>query len=120
MFCCGRWPRSRSAIDQNADKWAYSSVGLERTPDKREVGSSNLPRPTSDLIERRGWRNGKCSGLGSQSSIFKSRTDQVHQSDGAVAQLGEHLLCKQGVVGSIPISSTNAGSMMSPAGSAWL
>ena len=42
---------SRSAIDQNADKWAYSSVGLERTPDKREVGSSNLPRPTSELIE---------------------------------------------------------------------
>ena len=27
---------------------------------------------------------------------------------GAVAQLGEHLLCKQGVVGSIPISSTSA------------
>ena len=26
---------------------------------------------------------------------------------GAVAQLGEHLLCKQGVVGSIPTSSTN-------------
>ncbi len=27
-------------------------------------------------------------------------------SDGAVAQLGEHLLCKQGVNGSIPFSST--------------
>ena len=26
---------------------AYSSVGLERTPDKREVGGSNPPRPTS-------------------------------------------------------------------------
>ncbi len=25
---------------------AYSSVGLERTPDKREVGGSNPPRPT--------------------------------------------------------------------------
>jgi hypothetical protein len=25
---------------------------------------------------------------------------------GALAQLGEHLLCKQGVIGSIPISST--------------
>jgi hypothetical protein len=25
---------------------AYSSVGSERTPDKREVGSSTLPRPT--------------------------------------------------------------------------
>ncbi len=28
-------------------RWAYSSVGLEHTPDKREVGSSNLPRPTT-------------------------------------------------------------------------
>ena len=27
---------------------------------------------------------------------------------GAVAQLGEHLVCNQGVVGSIPISSTNS------------
>ena len=25
---------------------------------------------------------------------------------GAIAQMGEHLLCKQGVVGSIPTSST--------------
>ena len=29
------------------------------------------------------------------------------QSRGGLAQLGEHLLCKQGVVGSIPSSSTN-------------
>ena len=28
---------------------------------------------------------------------------------GAVAQLGEHLLCKQGVTGSIPVGSTRAG-----------
>ena len=27
---------------------------------------------------------------------------------GALAQLGEHLLCKQGVSGSIPLSSTNS------------
>ena len=52
---------------------ACSSAWLERTPDKREVGSSSLPRPT----------------------IF-----------GGVAQLGEHLLCMQKVVGSIPIAST--------------
>ena len=26
--------------------------------------------------------------------------------EGAIAQLGEHLLCKQGVVGSIPTGST--------------
>ena len=30
--------------------------------------------------------------------------------NGGVAQLGEHLLCKQGVIGSIPFISTNAGS----------
>ena len=54
---------------------ACSSARLERTPDKREVGSSSLPRPTT-LI-------------------------------GGVAQLGERLLCKQEVIGSIPFASTN-------------
>ena len=35
---------------------------------------------------------------------------------GGVAQLGEHLLCKQGVIGSIPFTSTNRldGSEESP------
>ena len=47
-----------------------------RTPDKRVVVSSTLTRPTISLLI------------------------------GALAQLGEHLLCKQGVIGSIPIGST--------------
>ncbi len=34
------------------------------------------------------------------------RAATLIEDRGAVAQLGEHLLCKQGVVGSIPISST--------------
>ena len=33
--------------------------------------------------------------------------------NGAVAQLGEHLLCKQGVTGSIPVSSTKHSWMVS-------
>ena len=33
---------------------AYSSVWLERTPDKRKVGGSNPPRPTKPWIEVRG------------------------------------------------------------------
>ena len=37
----------------------------------------------------------------------KWTTDILKQSRGAVAQLGEHLLCKQGVTGSIPVSSTS-------------
>ena len=32
---------------------AYSSVWLERTPDKREVGGSNPPRPTIESSERK-------------------------------------------------------------------
>ena len=62
------------------DLRACSSVWLERTPDKREVGSSNLPRPTT----------GQFSDIG------------------GVAQLGEHLLCKQEVIGSSPFASTIA------------
>ena len=38
------------------------------------------------------------------------------KQDGAVAQLGEHLLCKQGVVGSIPISSTSTQAPAVPIG----
>ena len=64
--------------------WACSSAWLERTPDKREVGSSSLPRPT----------------------IFAAdNLDEPHQN-GGVAQLGERLLCKQEVIGSIPFTST--------------
>jgi hypothetical protein len=33
--------------------------------------------------------------------------------NGALAQLGEHLLCKQGVIGSIPIRSTKTGAYRS-------
>ena len=34
---------------------------------------------------------------------------------GALAQLGEHLLCKQGVIGSIPIGSTSFTGAAEPA-----
>ena len=34
---------------------------------------------------------------------------------GGVAQLGEHLLCKQGVIGSNPIVSTKQGSRLGSA-----
>ena len=44
-----------------------------------------------------------CSALTFNLQFFNSS----EPTTGAVAQLGEHLLCKQGVVGSIPISSTN-------------
>ena len=59
---------------------AYSSAGLERTPDKREVDGSSPSRPTNLSIKT--------------------------ASSGGVAQLGEHLPCKQGVRSSILLVST--------------
>jgi hypothetical protein len=42
----------------------------------------------------------------SRRNAARRKTDK---RGGAVAQLGEHLLCKQGVTGSIPVSSTIFG-----------
>jgi hypothetical protein len=41
--------------------------------------------------------------LGGVSRPFNLQSGKIF---GAVAQLGEHLLCKQGVAGSIPVRST--------------
>ncbi len=40
--------------------------------------------------------------------IAESQFGNFAVGNGAVAQLGEHLLCKQGVTGSIPVSSTSS------------
>ena len=37
---------------------------------------------------------------------FKIKKGTHGSENGGIAQLGEHLLCKQGVIGSIPIIST--------------
>jgi hypothetical protein len=42
---------------------AYSSVWLERTPDKREVGGSNPPRPTIDRARRRASEMIGCAAM---------------------------------------------------------
>ena len=60
---------------------AYSSAWLERFPDKEEVSGSSPLRPT--LLTR-----------------------SAKNKYGDLAQLVEHLLCKQGVRGSIPLVST--------------
>ena len=41
--------------------------------------------------------------------MVKRGVRRGHRANGGVAQLGEHLLCKQGVIGSIPFTSTNFG-----------
>ena len=41
-----------------------------------------------------------------EASILKNGASSFWKEYGGVAQLGEHLLCKQGVIGSIPFIST--------------
>lgn len=54
----------------------------------------------------------RCGGSGPGPEVRSNVVSSVAgfcwrlKPDGAVAQLGEHLLCKQGVSGSIPLSST--------------
>ena len=79
-----------------------AQLRLERTPDKREVGSSTLPRPTRvnwGIEELRDWVSGA-----RDSSIPEFLNSQL--SLGGVAQLGERLPCTQEVIGSNPFTST--------------
>ena len=46
--------------------------------------------------------------LEKQRDVEENARKQRAQLNGGVAQLGEHLPCKQGVAGSIPTISTNA------------
>ena len=69
------------------------------------------------LISRR-WRNGRRDGLklrsemgGGSSPSLRTTSKEVRvlavpRTNGAVAQLGERLVCNQEVIGSIPFSST--------------
>ena len=68
-----------------ANNGAIAQLWLERTPDKREVSGSSPLSPTM---------------------LLTSNIERLTSSNGDVAQLGEHLPCKQGVSGSIPLIST--------------
>ena len=63
---------------------AYSSVGLERSPDKGKVSGSNPLRPTI---------------------LWLNYSDVLLDLTGGVAQLGERGPCKAEVSGSIPLIS---------------
>ena len=49
----------------------------------------------------------RIQGMTMNFSLFN--LEGICRKNGGIAQLGEHLLCKQGVIGSIPIISTNMG-----------
>src|SRR6056297_1425367 len=99
--------------------WAYSSAWLERTPDKREVGGSSPPRPTNLPSRSEGqWRQGirvadvpgadcrcvSCIAFGN--TLTARRVFFFAKHSGALAQLGERLICIQEVRSSILLGST--------------
>ena len=85
-------PALQEAAGALSIRRAYSSAWLERAPDKRKVDGSSPSRPTSQIL-----------GLASRIGAELDNDSGL----GAVAQLGEHRLCKPGVAGSIPVRSTN-------------
>jgi hypothetical protein len=60
----------------------------------------------SDLGESSRARRETPSCAGAHKALSNAAMRRLSKFRGGLAQLGEHLLCKQGVVGSIPSSST--------------
>ena len=81
--------------------WGCSSGWLERTPDKREVGGS-IPSSPTPSNEECGIENAGRRVCG----IIPHPKIHIPNSIGVIAQLVEHLLCKQEAVGSNPTNST--------------
>ena len=87
---------------------ACSSARLERTPDKREVGSSSLPRPTNQRSDDRYWVSNRktyirgCSSIGRAPALQAGgrRFDsvQLHQlSDQLILFADGHLFQVSGI-----------------------
>jgi hypothetical protein len=94
--------------------WGRSSDG--RAPALQEVIGS-IPVVSTKTQGLCPWTPPKAEGLWKPINGVKGPTGPLQvwaepsSSLGGVAQLGEHLLCKQGVVGSIPIVSTKLWSV---------
>lgn len=69
----------------------YSSVGLERSPDKAEVDGSKPPTPKYVETEH--------------APFLHTWVDIDGTRNGDIAQLGERLPCKQDARGSTPLIS---------------
>ena len=74
---------------------SYLQIGKTKTKKRKD--------DEEEVLYSKGNRKSSCcSILSDRCHLVKNDT----QTNGGVAQLGEHLPCKQGVMGSIPIIST--------------
>ena len=72
--------------------------------ENRQIFTDLSGRDTEDLQAEYGTFVVQFSGI--RGMVIGKRKSRRPLQDGGVAQLGEHLPCKQGVMGSIPIIST--------------
>ena len=73
------------------------------------VSFGNRPKPKDgrDSTSTSEYLSYCCSILSDRQKSFTELKNSTSLLNGGVAQLGEHLPCKQGVKGSIPFISTN-------------
>ena len=63
-------------------------------------------RPVRLCLDSEAGASHYAAASGKKPSLIKGTKGYTARTCGVVAQLGEHLLCKQGVIGSIPFTST--------------
>lgn len=110
----GRFPARGDFSSPRASFWrtarqatrAYSSVRLERAPDKGEVPGSNPGGPTIDQVPEVSGAL-RVAHPASAGCGFEGRDAPGRRDVGDVAQLGERLPCTEKVTGSSPVVSTN-------------
>ena len=101
-----KWDKDTEKISEEPKKISCMGLQLsrlERTPDKREVGGSSPLRPTKICAFRIFFHTCVPCVRGVQKENPNCIKFTRH---GGVAQLGEHLPCKQGVRSSILLIST--------------
>lgn len=116
MSCSSNWPRT---TDFQSVKCGFESrTRLQYLGISRGVGKSGNPLASyaRDRTFKSCSRNQLKESISRRSAVsfdgnrpqrLTRRRNSSPEIHGGVAQLGEHLFCKQRVIGSIPITSTN-------------
>ena len=119
LRCSSLLNRSRTGVRfaiQRLDQHKNSRRIADKSARLRGLRIRMAPNSTNQALAqdfcslaRRAYEQERARTPGTQPNERLAQRGQrtKRQARGAVAQLGEHLLCKQGVVGSIPSSSTN-------------
>ena len=99
-----------SRMDRSIGRRAHKDRSACRSvePDRPHISSETSPLPQAKTTGDRLFCGAKDAESLRNANRGRNRACMLWEKTGALAQLGEHLLCKQGVIGSIPIRSTTS------------